>query len=54
MSVFIFEKSLLERLDESANVLKCSDTPVPASQVHSEWAYYVELQIEPAGEFCAI
>lgn len=51
MSVYIFEKSLLDRLDESANVLKCKETNVPAGQVHSEWAYHVELQLEPAGEF---
>lgn len=50
MSVFIFEKSLLERLDESANVLKCKSTAVPASEVHTEWACHLELQIEPAGK----
>lgn len=50
MSVYIFEKSLLERLDESANVLKCKNTSVPASEVHTEWACHLELQIEPAGK----
>lgn len=49
MSVFEFEKSLLTRLEESTDVLQCKNEPVPASQVRAEWAYHVELQIEPAG-----
>lgn len=49
MSVYEFEKSLLVRLEESTNVLQCRDEAVPASEVRSEWAYHVELQIEPAG-----
>lgn len=49
MNVYEFEKSLLTRLEESSNVLQCKDVPVPASQVLSEWAYHIELQIEPAG-----
>lgn len=51
MSVYEFEKSLLVRLEESTNVLQCRDEAVPASEVRSEWAYHVELQIEPAGRF---
>lgn len=51
MNVFEFEKSLLERLQESENVLRCKNAPVPASEVRSEWAYHIELQIEPAGKF---
>lgn len=50
MNVFEFEKSLLERLQESENVLRCKNVPVPASEVRSEWAYHIELQIEPAGK----
>ena len=51
MNVYEFEKSLLVRLEESTNVLQCRDDAVPASEVRSEWAYHVELQIEPAGRF---
>lgn len=50
MNVFEFDKSLLERLQESENVLHCKDVAVPASEVRSEWCYHVELQIEPAGK----
>lgn len=50
MNVFEYEKSLLERLQESETVLRCKNTPVPASEVRSEWAYHIELQIEPAGK----
>lgn len=50
MNVYEFEKSLLTRLEESSNVLQCKDMPVPASEALSEWAYHIELQIEPAGE----
>lgn len=50
MSVFEFDKSLLLRLDESAVVLQCKGAAVPASEVRSEWAYHIELLIEPAGE----
>lgn len=51
MSVYEFEKSLLVRLEESTNVLQCKSVAVPASEVRDEWAYHVELQIEPAGRF---
>lgn len=50
MNVFEFDKSLLERLQESENVLHCKDAAVPASEVRSEWCYHIELQIEPAGK----
>lgn len=50
MNVYEFEKSLLERLEESCNVLQCKGSPVPASDVREEWACHVELKIEPAGE----
>lgn len=48
---FHFDKSLLTRLQECRDVLQpASDSAaVPASRVRSEWAYFVELQIEPAG-----
>lgn len=49
MNVFEFDKSLLDRLEESAVVLQCKGAAVPASEVRSEWSYLVELQIEPAG-----
>lgn len=51
MDVFEFEKSLLERMEESHNVLQCKGSPVPASDVREEWACHVELKIEPAGKF---
>lgn len=51
MNVYEFEKSLLERMEESCNVLQCKESPVPASEVREEWACHVELKIEPAGEF---
>lgn len=50
MSVFEFDKSLLERLDESAVVLQCKGAAVSASEVRSEWSYHVELLIEPVGK----
>lgn len=50
MDVYEFEKSLLERMEESCNVLQCKGSPVPASDVREEWACHVELKIEPAGE----
>lgn len=52
MNVHEFEKSLLERLEESCNVLQCKGSPVPASEVRDEWACHVELLIEPAGKIC--
>lgn len=51
MDVYEFEKSLLERMEESYNVLQCKESPVPASDVRDEWACHVELKIEPAGEY---
>lgn len=51
MDVYEFEKSLLERMEESCNVLQCKGAPVPAADVREEWACHVELKIEPAGEF---
>lgn len=50
MNVFEFEKSLLERMNESRNVLQCKGSSVPASEVREEWACHVELKIEPAGK----
>lgn len=50
MNVYEFEKSLLQRMEESCNVLQCKGSPVPASDVREEWACHVELKIEPAGE----
>lgn len=50
MNVYEYEKSLLERMEESSNVLQCKDSPVSASDVREEWACHVELKIEPAGE----
>lgn len=53
MNVYEFEKTLLERMEESYNVLQCKGSAVPASDVRDEWACHVELKIEPAGEFGA-
>lgn len=49
MKVYEFDKNFLNRLSESETILNCKDKPVPASQVRSEWACHIELQIEPAG-----
>ncbi|XP_011200342.2 protein nessun dorma [Bactrocera dorsalis] len=49
MEVYEFDKCLLDRLEESMGVLSWKDEVIPASQVRSEWSYYIELQIEPAG-----
>lgn len=54
MDVYEFEKSLLQRMEESCNVLQCKGSPVPASDVREEWACHVELKIEPAGEFLIV
>lgn len=51
MDVHEFEKSLLQRMEESCNVLQCKGSPVPASDVREEWACHVELKIEPAGKY---
>lgn len=50
MEVYDFDKCLLDRLEESMTVLSWKDEVIPASQVRSEWSYYIELQIEPAGK----
>ncbi|XP_017476218.1 PREDICTED: SHC SH2 domain-binding protein 1 homolog B [Rhagoletis zephyria] len=49
MEVYEFDKCLLDRLEESMSVLSWKDEVIPATQVRSEWSYYIELQIEPAG-----
>lgn len=54
MNVYEFEKSLLQRLEESTNVLHLKNAPVSAAEVRGEWAYFVELQIEPAGTSCKV
>lgn len=54
MEVHEFEKTLLERMEESHNVLQCKGSPVPASDVREEWACHVELKIEPAGRWFSI
>lgn len=54
MNVYEFEKNLLDRMEESYNVLQCKDSAVPASDVREEWACHVELKIEPAGKFLII
>lgn len=50
MKVFEFEKSLLNRLEESSSVLQLKGSIVPARDVRNEWACHVELKIEPAGK----
>lgn len=49
MDVYEFDKCLLERLEESMEVLSWKDKVIPSSQVRLEWSYYIELQIEPTG-----
>lgn len=49
MEVYEFEKCLLNRLEESMDVLSWKDGVIPASRVRLEWSYYIELQIEPVG-----
>ena len=51
MKVFEFEKCLLQRMEECLNVLSWENNSVPASAVRSEWAYFIELQIEPTGNY---
>lgn len=51
MEVFEFEKSLTKHLCDISNILRCTGKSVPASQVRSEWAYHIELKIEPTGMF---
>lgn len=49
VDVFHFgDKTLATRLQECQDVLQYN-RPVPASRVRSEWSYFMELQIEPAG-----
>ncbi|XP_055921308.1 protein nessun dorma [Eupeodes corollae] len=49
MEVYEFDKCLLNRLEESMDVLSWKDGVIPASRVRLEWSYYIELQIEPVG-----
>lgn len=53
MEVYEFEKSLLTRLEESCNVLQCTNSQIPAAGVREEWACHVEVKIEPAGKIFA-
>lgn len=51
MKVFEFEKSLLDRLQESRNLLEVGgDDYIKASQIRHEWELYAELKLEPAGK----
>lgn len=49
MEVYEFEKSLLTRLQETSDVLCARGIALPASEVRTEWANYVEMAIEPTG-----
>ena len=49
MEVFTFDKSLQERLTDITNVLCNREEIVPASQIRPEWAYHIELVLEPVG-----
>ena len=49
MEIFTFDKCLQERLVEFSGILSSREDVVPASQIRSEWAYHVELVIEPVG-----
>lgn len=51
MKVFEFEKSLLDRLRESRNLLEVrGDEFIKASEIRHEWELYAELKMEPAGK----
>lgn len=49
MDIFIYQKDKQQRLDEYLNILSGRGDVVPASQIHSEWSYHIELVIEPLG-----
>ena len=49
MEIFTFDKSLQERLVEFSEILSSGENVVPASRIHSEWSYHVDLVIEPVG-----
>lgn len=49
MEIFTFDKSLQERLVDFSEILSGREDIVPASQIRSEWAYHIELVIEPVG-----
>lgn len=49
MEIYTFDKSLQERLTEYNTILKVQSRTVSASDISSEWAYYIELAIEPTG-----
>ncbi|XP_055600450.1 protein nessun dorma isoform X2 [Uranotaenia lowii] len=48
MDIYEFEKSLLDRLTETSDVLSARDI-IPANEVRTEWANYVEIMAEPTG-----
>lgn len=50
MQIYEFDKCLLERLQETMDVLSWRSPKIPASQVRKEWSYFIELQLEPAGK----
>ena len=49
MEIFTFDKSLHERLANFTSILSSRGEVVPASQIHAEWAYHIELALEPVG-----
>jgi hypothetical protein len=49
--VFEYDKTLLDRYEEIKGVLDYGSEAIPASQVRDEWVKYVELCLEPAGEY---
>ncbi|CAK9814951.1 Protein nessun dorma [Anthophora plagiata] len=49
MEIYTFDKSLQERLVELTEILSSRGEIVPASQIHAEWSYHVELVLEPVG-----
>lgn len=50
MEVYEFEKTLLTRFDELIDILQWNNEPIPASEIKSQWAYFIELCIEPTGK----
>lgn len=46
--VFLFNKSLLDRLNEMKSIL-CNDKKTPASAIKKVWSLYLEVAMEPVG-----
>lgn len=50
MEIYTFDKCLQDRLTEFTNILSNRGGGiVPASQIRADWAYHIELVLEPVG-----